>query len=518
MVATLALGFSTASYAQVWVWKGGELIYHSNNSIESENLTFSFSDLWNPRVSEGAVPATSEAVDLGLPSGTKWAPWNVGAGNASEYGSYFQWGETEGGKTSYDYDYTKYTSWDGKTTLEAEDDAATVNWGKEWCMPSKAQFQELIDECQWEWKESDSALGYLVTGPNGKTIFLPAAGYRYRRYSRSCYDFGKACHYWSSDLKSTSERTAAYSLDNRYLSSSGRAGACSVRPVIVPEEYVNVAMTDGDDGGFTAQDVTLSGSLTYVWSNTSTYGWTASGYASSTNNEAESWLVSPAYDLTNVISPVLTFDELDSDLNGDAVEDHFQILATANYTGDVTTTNWTDLTGWASNWSDATTWYNTNIGNISLSDFAGEANVVIALKYVSTSTSAPTFWIKNFIIKQGIGRMETIIWSGSFDNSGWVGNTDLAWGGYDWSTVEAGQTLCFYVKKSVAGSWGCLSLRNGNSWGALVDANSQDDVADDEDTATIKFTLTQGAVDDLNDNGGLVMTGDNLIITKVTIR
>lgn len=112
----------------------------------------------------------------------------------------------------------------------------------------------------------------------------------------------------------------------------------------------------------------------------------------------------------------------------------------------------------------------------------------------------------------------TTIWEGSFDNSGWGGNQDLAWGGYDWSTVKAGQTLYFYVKKVNAGAWGCLSLRHGTNWGALVDANGQDDVADADDTATITFTLTQGAIDDLNANGGLVMTGDNLIVTKVAIK
>lgn len=117
----------------------------------------------------------------------------------------------------------------------------------------------------------------------------------------------------------------------------------------------------------------------------------------------------------------------------------------------------------------------------------------------------------------------TAIWTGEFDNSGWGGNQDLAWGGYDWSLVDAGQTLYFEVKKASAGSWGCLSLRHGTSWGSLVDANNSEgknqyDLGDDEDSATIEFTLTQAAIDDLNANGGLVMTGDNLIVTKVSIK
>lgn len=117
----------------------------------------------------------------------------------------------------------------------------------------------------------------------------------------------------------------------------------------------------------------------------------------------------------------------------------------------------------------------------------------------------------------------TAIWTGEFSNAGWGGNQDLAWGGYDWSLVEAGQTLYFTVQKVEAGKWGCLSLRHGNGWGALVDAvnaegKNQYDLGDDVDATTIEFTLTQAAIDDLVANGGLVMTGDNLIITKVAIK
>lgn len=117
----------------------------------------------------------------------------------------------------------------------------------------------------------------------------------------------------------------------------------------------------------------------------------------------------------------------------------------------------------------------------------------------------------------------TAIWTGEFSNAGWAGNQDLAWGGYDWSLVEAGQTLYFSVQKVEAGKWACLSLRHGNGWGALVDAvnaegKNQYDLGDDVNATTIEFTLTQAAIDDLVANGGLVMTGDNLIITKVAIK
>ena len=125
-------------------------------------------------------------------------------------------------------------------------------------------------------------------------------------------------------------------------------------------------------------------------------------------------------------------------------------------------------------------------------------------------------WVKDYSAPKSI-------WSGSFSNAGWADNQDLAWGGYDWSTVKAGQTLYFTVEKVNKGAWGCLSLRHGNNWGALVDAvneagNNQFDVGDDVDATTITFTLTQAAIDDLVANGGLVMTGDNLIVTNVAIK
>lgn len=120
-------------------------------------------------------------------------------------------------------------------------------------------------------------------------------------------------------------------------------------------------------------------------------------------------------------------------------------------------------------------------------------------------------WVKDYSAPKAI-------WTGEFSNAGWGGNQDLAWGGFDWSTVSAGQTLYFSVKKNTTGAWGCLSLRHGNGWGALVDAPGQYDVADEVDETTIEFVLTQAAIDDLINNGGLVMTGDNLTITKVAIK
>jgi hypothetical protein len=125
-----------------------------------------------------------EYVDLGL--SVKWATFNLGATSPEDYGDYFAWGETEP-KEEYTWEnykwcdgtdthITKYNTSDGKITLELEDDAAHVNWGSNWRMPRKDELKELIDSCQWERATLNDVVGNKITGPNGNSIFIPAAG------------------------------------------------------------------------------------------------------------------------------------------------------------------------------------------------------------------------------------------------------------------------------------------------------------------------------------------------------
>ncbi|MBR0452858.1 MAG: InlB B-repeat-containing protein [Bacteroidales bacterium] len=134
-------------------------------------------------------------VDLGLPSGTKWAIYNVGATSPECYGDYFAWGETAP-KSNYDWSTYKYCkgsentitkyyirndlgTGDEKTILDFTDDAARVNWGGKWRMPTDAEIRELINHCSWVWTTQNGANGYLVTSKkNANKLFLPAAGYR----------------------------------------------------------------------------------------------------------------------------------------------------------------------------------------------------------------------------------------------------------------------------------------------------------------------------------------------------
>ena len=129
------------------------------------------------------------AVDLGLPSGTLWADRNIGAGSPEDYGNYFAWGETSP-KSVYSWNTYKYwndTNGDGYVDPNeftnigyiisgTQYDAATANWGGEWCMPTFDQFLELRNNCTWTWTTQNGVKGKKVTGPNGNCIFLPAAG------------------------------------------------------------------------------------------------------------------------------------------------------------------------------------------------------------------------------------------------------------------------------------------------------------------------------------------------------
>lgn len=148
-----------------------------------------------------AIPA--EAIDLGLPSGTKWASYNVGATKEEEYGDYYSWGETVVPRDNKYY-FTTYSLCDG-TVSSCHDigdnisgtqyDVAHVKWGGEWCMPTKDDFKELVYNCEYKETTLHGVKGMQFTGPNGKYIFLPYSGY--------CWDTenskaGTEGNYWSA--------------------------------------------------------------------------------------------------------------------------------------------------------------------------------------------------------------------------------------------------------------------------------------------------------------------------------
>ncbi len=171
-----------------------------------------------------------EYVDLGL--SVKWATCNVGATNPEDYGNYFAWGETTT-KSDYDYDNsTTYCKNMSDISGNAEYDAARANWGGPWRMPTYTEIGELINNCTWEWTSQNGVNGYKVTGPNGNSIFLPAAGYRYGSSLRNAGSYGA---YWgSTPNKSTVECALTFFFDSDNYNmgdDSGRIGGHSVRPV-----------------------------------------------------------------------------------------------------------------------------------------------------------------------------------------------------------------------------------------------------------------------------------------------
>ena len=181
-----------------------------------------------------------EYVDLGL--SVKWAACNVGATSPEEYGNYYAWGETttkakynESNCPNYGLSISQLQSQgyiDSEGNLTAQHDAATANWGGSWRMPTKSEMQELIDKCIWTWTTQNGVNGYKVKGPNGNSIFLPAAGCR---IGSSLFDAGSNSSCWSSSPnESDSDRAYYLYFDSSYhnMLYYNRDDGQSVRPVI----------------------------------------------------------------------------------------------------------------------------------------------------------------------------------------------------------------------------------------------------------------------------------------------
>ena len=162
-------------------------------------------------------------VDLGLR--VKWATMNVGAERPTDYGEYYAWGEI---KTKKNYSKNNNTKAirdvrtnEGTTPTDAVDisgrkayDAARAQWGASWRMPTYAEFNELRDKCDWKWTSKDGINGYIVTGVNGNSIFLPAAGSVIEKEKKRVNENG---NYWSSILYlNATARFFGFNKDNNY--------------------------------------------------------------------------------------------------------------------------------------------------------------------------------------------------------------------------------------------------------------------------------------------------------------
>jgi hypothetical protein len=193
-------------------------------ALTKDNMTVHYQPYIAP---EPPIIDGHEYVDLGLPSGTKWATMNVGANSIADYGNYYQYG-----KGANDYSVTSGESYyEGEENpLATSADTAAQVWGGSWHMPTQAQYQELIDECIWTWGTNNGVNGYTVS-KNGKSIFFPAAG---------GYDYGEGFDIGTIGAYITSTPTQGTCYYLYFGSSFKNSTACddyltsgySVRPVV----------------------------------------------------------------------------------------------------------------------------------------------------------------------------------------------------------------------------------------------------------------------------------------------
>ena len=228
---------NTVYYVRAYALRGLEYYYGDEKSFSTD--------------ASGGVYNGHEYVDLGLPSGTLWATCNVGADVSEGYGYYFSWGETvtklSYGWSSYSFcigDWRQLTKYcnnssygyngyvDNLTVLQLDDDVASVTWGEGWCMPTKAQLEELHNYTTIIRQTQNGIKGWLFTSSNGNSLFLPAAG---GCGENGLVENGYSTHIWSRSLD-TGYPWCAWGIrfsygGNDLLDSFARGVGYSVRPV-----------------------------------------------------------------------------------------------------------------------------------------------------------------------------------------------------------------------------------------------------------------------------------------------
>lgn len=168
-----------------------------------------------------------EWVDLGL--SVLWAKCNIGALKSSDKGEYYAWAETS---PKSDYMEAGNDLNINEISGNINYDAAAANWGGGWRMPKNEEYEELLNKCDWQWTSVDGHYGCMITGPNGNSIFLPAAGYR---NGTSLYGSELRGYYWTStpDQDSPQEVFCLYFYRGYYrMYLYNRSGGRTIRPVI----------------------------------------------------------------------------------------------------------------------------------------------------------------------------------------------------------------------------------------------------------------------------------------------
>ncbi len=265
--------------------------HHGTATITATSVDGGYTAVCLLNVMPDVVP-----VDLGLPSGVKWASLNLGADDPEDVGDYFAWGETAPKENSYNlesyslwagsgHQFTKYTTTsstyvsapDNKLILETEDDAASVNWGGEWQIPNADEWAELKENCTWTWTTVDGKDGYNVASTtNSNSIFLPVTGYRYNG------DFVSTGNgfYWSSSLIPTRAHQALctnISSGNVFVTNmANRERGLVIRPVSNTQHVTSVALDKTELTLAVLEDADLTATLTPSLVHVPTLTWTSS--------------------------------------------------------------------------------------------------------------------------------------------------------------------------------------------------------------------------------------------------
>ena len=228
---------------------------NTENNDKPYTITYTDNDGCSSSITYTLPPCEKEYVEIG---GIKWATMNIGANSVTDYGLYFQWGDTQGytidqvgegsGKKYFywrDYKYsvdtsmTKYNSSDGKTALDTSDDAAIANWGADWRMPTTTEFRTLGNNVNVTWTnnyKSSGVAGMICTDKtdSSKVLFFPAAGDCWKGEPNA---LGETCLYWSSSLN-TSDVTTSFDLmfesngEKSYDNYHFRYNGFPIRPVL----------------------------------------------------------------------------------------------------------------------------------------------------------------------------------------------------------------------------------------------------------------------------------------------
>lgn len=229
-ILMLALTLVTQAQTMNVHFKNGTKVEFNSVNVDYVDFTEKPSD---PTLTPG------DYVDLGL--SVKWASCNLGASTPAGKGGYYAWGETSTKKEYTQENYAYYKEGSGYTDIGknisgTQYDAATVNLGKDWRMPTKDEVQELYDKCTFTYGEIDGVKGYYATGKNGNSIFLPCYGYH--SYSETSKDQG--CFWTGTKYGSERFESNVYSM---YLSNDGETllgwttvkyDGLQIRPVYSP--------------------------------------------------------------------------------------------------------------------------------------------------------------------------------------------------------------------------------------------------------------------------------------------